>query len=153
MKRYHLVNIQHVGWSSDAFINWLTQNSINIASQVAMLGGNIAGSIINEGGFSSNLGGNIGLNSAQTILGLIGQFHSASILPNIQGSQPTGDVIWGANRNKFTFRQMRVKNENLKIIDDYFSTFGYKINEVKIPNVTGRTNWNYVKTIDCNLLR
>ena len=25
-----------------------------------------------------------------------------------------------------------------------------KVNEVKIPNTTGRTNWNYVKTIDCN---
>ena len=28
--------------------------------------------------------------------------------------------------------------------------FGYKIARVKIPNVTGRQNWNYVKTIDCN---
>jgi hypothetical protein len=28
--------------------------------------------------------------------------------------------------------------------------FGYKVNEVKIPNTEGRTNWNYVKTIDCN---
>lgn len=28
--------------------------------------------------------------------------------------------------------------------------FGYKIARVKVPNVTGRQNWNYVKTIDCN---
>jgi hypothetical protein len=27
--------------------------------------------------------------------------------------------------------------------------FGYKINRVKVPNVTGRYNWNYVKTIGC----
>ena len=27
---------------------------------------------------------------------------------------------------------------------------GYKINRVKSPNITGRTNWNYVKTINCN---
>ena len=26
------------------------------------------------------------------------------------------------------------------------------LQEVKIPNVTGRTNWNYVKTIDANIL-
>ena len=28
--------------------------------------------------------------------------------------------------------------------------FGYKINRVKVPNITGRSNWNYVKTINCN---
>ena len=28
--------------------------------------------------------------------------------------------------------------------------FGYKVNLVKVPNITGRQNWNYVKTINCN---
>ena len=28
--------------------------------------------------------------------------------------------------------------------------FGYKVNKLKVPNITGRENWNYVKTIDCN---
>jgi hypothetical protein len=27
--------------------------------------------------------------------------------------------------------------------------FGYKVNRVKVPNITGRRNWNYVKTIGC----
>lgn len=30
--------------------------------------------------------------------------------------------------------------------------YGYKVNNVKLPNITGRRNWNYVKTLDCNLL-
>ena len=38
------------------------------------------------------------------------------------------------------------------IIDNYFSMFGYKTNKVKLPNLNNRTNWNYVKTINCNLL-
>ena len=45
---------------------------------------------------------------------------------------------------------MSIKNEYARIIDRYFSLFGYKVNDVKLPNITGRTNWNYVKTIDCN---
>ena len=24
--------------------------------------------------------------------------------------------------------------------------YGYKVTEIKIPNITGRQNWNYVKT-------
>lgn len=55
-------------------------------------------------------------------------------------------------RNGFSFYKMSIKKEYAKIIDDFFSMFGYKVNEVKIPNVTGRQNWNYVKTIDANIL-
>lgn len=55
-------------------------------------------------------------------------------------------------RNGFSFYKMTIKQEYAKIIDDFFSMFGYKVNEVKIPNVTGRQNWNYVKTIDANIL-
>lgn len=46
---------------------------------------------------------------------------------------------------------MNIKQEYAKIIDNFFNMFGYKINEVKIPNITGRPNWNFVKTIDCNI--
>lgn len=55
-------------------------------------------------------------------------------------------------RNGFSFYKMSIKQEYAKIIDDFFSMFGYKVNEVKIPNVTGRQNWNYVKTVDANIL-
>ena len=30
--------------------------------------------------------------------------------------------------------------------------YGYKVNSLKVPNITGRTNWNYVKTINANIL-
>lgn len=46
---------------------------------------------------------------------------------------------------------MSIKEEFARIIDDFFSMFGYKTNKVKIPNLTGRQNWNYIKTIDCNI--
>ena len=46
---------------------------------------------------------------------------------------------------------MTVRNETAKIIDGYFDMFGYKVNTLKLPNITGRTNWNYVKTIGANI--
>ena len=33
----------------------------------------------------------------------------------------------------------------MQIIDDYFSRYGYQINRVKLPNITGRTYWNYIE--------
>ena len=45
---------------------------------------------------------------------------------------------------------MSIKEEMAQCIDKYFDIFGYKVNIVKTPNITGRTNWNFVKTIECN---
>jgi hypothetical protein len=45
---------------------------------------------------------------------------------------------------------MSIKQEYAVILDKYMDMFGYKVNNVKIPNITGRVNWNFVKTIDCN---
>ena len=49
------------------------------------------------------------------------------------------------------FTRYNIKAQFAKRIDDYFSMYGYKTNSLKIPNITGRTNWNYVKTINCNI--
>ena len=37
--------------------------------------------------------------------------------------------------------------EYARIIDEYFTAFGYKVCRIKKPNITGRPSWNYVKTI------
>ena len=39
-----------------------------------------------------------------------------------------------------------------KIIDGYFSMFGYKVNTLKVPNVAHRQNWWYTKTIGANII-
>ena len=46
---------------------------------------------------------------------------------------------------------MCLKAEYARIIDNFFTMFGYKVNVVKVPQITGRRYWNYVKTIDCNI--
>lgn len=109
-------------WSSDAFTNWLTQNGINMVVGAGLLAGGIATAIATGGATIPILAG-AGLSVAGAIGNTIGQFRSASLSPNINGGQPTGDVIWACNRNKFSFREMRVKTEYLKIIDDYFTRF------------------------------
>ena len=53
--------------------------------------------------------------------------------------------------NRLHAYRMGITSEYAKIIDDYFSAYGYKVNTIKVPNITGRTNWNYVKTIECNI--
>lgn len=132
-------------WSSDAFTNWLTQNSVNLATSLAMTAGGIALSVATMGTATPAVVGAMALSTAGTVANTIGQFRQASLLPNISGGQATGDVVWASNRNLFTFRQMRVKTEYLRIIDDYFTRFGYSIKRLEMPNISGRANWNYVE--------
>lgn len=118
-------------WSTDAFTNWLTQNAVNI-------GTNIVGTAIGVAtGNVPTVAGNIA--------SLIGQFHNASLLPSIEGGQNTGDVNYSAKNNTFNFYNYHCKPEYMKIIDDYFTRFGYKINNLELPNIVGRSNWNYVE--------
>ena len=118
-------------WASDAFINWLTANAVNISSNIVSTG-------------ASLVTGNIGT-VAGNIAGLIGQFYQASLLPSITGGNNTGDVNFSSGKNTFIIYHMRAKTEYLKIIDDYFTRFGYAIKKLEMPNIVGRKYWNYVE--------
>lgn len=131
-------------WSSDAFVNWLTQNSVNMAVSLGLTAGSIATTIATGGTTLPVLAGAT-TTVANTASNQIGQFYQASLLPNISGGQANGDIIWTANRNRFSFRQMRAKTEYMKIIDDYFTRFGYAVRKLETPNITGRKCWNYVE--------
>lgn len=44
-----------------------------------------------------------------------------------------------------------IKPEYRKKLSDFFNMFGYKVNEVKMPNFHTRQNWNYIQTLSCNI--
>lgn len=45
----------------------------------------------------------------------------------------------------------QIKAEYRKKLSHFFKMFGYKINELKIPNFHTRQNWNYIQTSSCNI--
>lgn len=51
----------------------------------------------------------------------------------------------------YTCYQMTIKNAHARIIDEYFSRFGYASHLIKVPNLNARQNWTYVKTIGCEI--
>lgn len=75
----------------------------------------------------------------------IGKYSESKLLPNIQGGQATGDILWSVGNISFIFRQLRADNQSMKIIDDYFTKYGYAIKSLQSPNITGRRYWNYLE--------
>lgn len=124
-------------WSSDAFTNWITQNGINITTNILLSTVGIA--------LAPATGGASVLATAGIVANTIGQFRNASLMPSLQGGNNTGDITMSTVTNKFALHHMRAKTEYLKIIDDYFTRYGYKTNTVKVPNITGRQYWNYIE--------
>ena len=137
-------------WASDYYTNWMAQNAGNINTGVVSsiatrgLGFETASLFNNPLGM---IGAGIGV--ATSIAGTIAEVERAKIIPDqARGNTNSGDMLTGA-KTYFYCNCMSVRAENASIIDDYFSMFGYKVNSVKVPNVTGRRNWNYVKTVGC----
>jgi hypothetical protein len=64
----------------------------------------------------------------------------------------SGDITFSQKESGFTWRKMSIRAEYARMIDDYFTMFGYKTNRLKVPNINGRANWNYVKTKGCNII-
>ena len=166
-----------LSWVSDYYLNWQAQNGKNIAIQTGLsaLGFAVGAGQgidaarhahgvetavergyfpwqekmeVNPGGLLSNV-----INFASSVANTQNAIRNAKMVPpQAQGNSQIGNLQFALNQCKFTFYKMSVKAEVARCIDNYFSMFGYKTNRMKTPNITGRSNWNYVKTIGCNIV-
>lgn len=103
-------------------------------------GGGITGAAING---SSNI-----LNDT---INLVAQVKTASTQPNHARGQQSSSVFCAMGYQGFHYMTYRIQGQFARIIDDFFSMFGYKTNRLKVPNRNGRKSWNYVKTCGCTL--
>ena len=129
-------------WGSSGVTEWLNNNLfsslINIGgSAVKMIGSSGASAVSGDTPTSTAINSAIGLVKSPFEPG------------NVHGGV-TGDILIGNiyGRNIHIMIK-RITEEYAKVIDEYFSMYGYATNRVKIPNRSSRPYWNYVKTIGC----
>jgi hypothetical protein len=153
-----------VSWNSDYYLNWQAQNGIKSgynaeANYITDFGK--AGEAVSSGKDQVTTG-NI-LEGAARTLSWVGRSvsslmtevsggYTASITPDQTKGQTNGDMNFSYGRMCFTEYDMSIKAEVARSIDNYFSMFGYRTDKMKVPNITGRANWNYVKTMGCNVI-
>ena len=142
-------------WTSDVYTNWLTQNSVNIGLNIASGLGQIIGGTavaVASGGLGMAVGGSQIIGGVGAITNQLTQIHQMSFTPpQSRGNVNCGDVITADTQNTFHFYDMCIKDEYIKIIDEYFTMFGYKTNRVKVPFKNHRERFWYTKTIDVNI--
>lgn len=147
-----------VSWVSDYYLNWQAKNGWNGAMKQA-------GKLMNfqyesgkdnpiekMGEFLGTVGSYVGAEISaigNTISGSMGQ--AERVPDSVSGDPTNGDFTFSVNKCKFTLYKMSVRYEVAKIVDDYFSAYGYKVSTWKVPNFTGRSNWNFVKLNQVNV--
>lgn len=132
-------------WEGDVYTNWLTQNSVNIGVNVATSTAGIISSVA-TGNVATGVSGVLGIAST------LGSIYEHSRIPNqVYGNQNSGDVTYSDGESTFTLYRRTIKYEYAKIIDDFFTMYGYKVNRLATPNIHKRANWDYMKCIDVNI--
>lgn len=160
-------------WSTDIFKAYIAQNSGKLLAGAVNLGidtvQGIAGGITQgvqgaalayatggvlgvgqiAGGTSSTF--NTVVDTAQNVISTIGNMHDIKILPPQAHGNDTSSLNVAMKVKGFEVFRCHINSETARIIDNYFDMFGYAVKTVKMPNLTGRKNWNFVKTVNCSV--
>jgi hypothetical protein len=130
-------------WSNDTFTNWLSQNAGSLglaatASTASIIAGAAAGNPLMIGGGIAG------------IISQIAQVAQHHLMPDqMNGSLNSASANVAKSWNDFYFHARTIKAEYARIIDEFFTAYGYKVNRIKVPNTytTGR-DFNYVQCAD-----
>lgn len=153
-----LTGFPSCAWDADVYKLWLAQNQnqqqhATDTATLTMTGGALTALVSASMG---NVGGAVGgagafIAGAQQIGALNAQKADMSIQPPQSRGAFSTNVNTGAGKQTFTFIWKGVTPEQGKIIDDYFTMYGYKLHEVRTPNINARPCFTYVKTVGCHI--
>lgn len=159
-----LGNYPQCTWQNNVYANWLAAQSIRwgytqdrAIFDTAMGSLGVAASVASGNQVAAGAAGTFTANAVSSLYHINStmaeekEVHSI-IPPAIKGSIGSGYTNVSLYRYGFILEQKTIKAEIARSIDEYLSAFGYRVNRVKVPNITGRPSWNYVKTIDAKVI-
>lgn len=131
-------------WSGDAFKAYLAQNS---SADLISMGTNLASMALS--GATGNYGAAVG--AAGNIVAMGQRLSYQSQSGKTQHGSRGSNTMYSMDKMDFYFYKRSIKSDYAKMIDDYFTRYGYKVNRLKRPNITGRNSFNYVKTTEATI--
>ena len=165
-----------LSWNNDYYLNWLAQNDGLMQLEIRQWGRDMVygvGSTV-LGSFANGLkSGDGSMNFAvpymasqavQTevayayegmnlIDSISEDIKAQKVVPDsVSGNLGAGDLAFSIFGSVgFKFFNYQVRKEIAIKVDRYFDMFGYRVNEIKVPNTKSRRYWNYLQTIGINI--
>lgn len=94
---------------------------------------------------------NSSIDYSQAVATLDAQLYDISTLPPQAHSIDTSTMALAAGIKGFELYYCYVNSESARIIDNYFSMYGYHVAKIKLPEFHSRKSWNFIKTVDCSV--
>lgn len=153
-----LGNFPSCAWDSDVYKLWLAQNQ-NVRTSSALTSGlgllGAAGVTIGAVA-TGNIGGAIGglagaFASMQQVSQQLAQQRDMAIQPPQAKGSFSANVNITTKSHTFSFYHKSITSERARVIDGYFTMYGYKVNRVMTPTLKRRENFTYIKTVGCTI--
>lgn len=141
-------NFPVCAYNIDSFKAYIAQNSNRIFSDVAVgvisLGAGIGQAVATKG----LIGANSVTGGLQSVLSTVSAIEDKRTLPPQAKGTQSSNINFAMGEKGFHIYKCHVRYEFARIIDDFFTMYGYATHRVKVPNISARPRWNYVKTND-----
>lgn len=138
------------------------KTGIDMVGNAGNVAGGMAGKKVGAGDIASGYAGAVNqgtdlisqaVNHEFYIKQQMAQIEKQQLLPdNATMSSSNATLLGYGLFNQNVFTSYSIKRQFAERIDKYFDMYGYETNTLKIPNLNNRPNWNYVKTINANLV-
>lgn len=145
-------------WSEDSFSKWWTQNKDSYNASIISGAISLFGSTLLSfatGGSAAPLLAGATLKGVNNIIQGLSTYTTAQNTPDQLGGQAfVSSLRTSQKRIGFYFYDMGVEMSKAKMIDNFFSMYGYAIKQTKTPNIRKdnvvlRPHWNFIKTSNC----
>lgn len=140
----------------DQYKAWVAQMTsgggwVSVAGKVAKTAAAIGAGALTGGpvGALAASGGVMSL--ASEALNLIQDNIKYDAMPDAVQGTANSSILLGINDKRFVIYHRQITPEYAKVIDDYFTAFGYRVNVVKTPSMANRPKFTYVQTYKCSI--
>lgn len=140
-----------VPYATDSFQAWLSQTALPNTESNAMkvIGNGILGAMIPA------VAPAMLISSASTILSSVSELVTGGLKSTREAPRQEGDIqsnlAVSMGLLTYLFQNKHVKLEQAKIIDEYFTRFGYKRNRTYAPSRMTRKEFTYLKTVGADV--
>lgn len=136
-------------WLNDAYEAWVAQQSVPLAlSAVGSIGSGFVSGLATGNLPAAFVGA--GMAGIGAVTNVLSEKYQASIAADqFHGTNSGGNVNFALSFLDFYAGRRSVNAQFARIIDDYFSMFGYAQKCIMVPPKHNRAQWTYVKTIGC----
>lgn len=135
-------------WNYDSYKAWQAQNAIPTIIKTGLgLAGILAAPL--TGGTSLAL---TALSGASLAGSALSQTQQASTKADVcKGNISSGNVNFSHHEMQYYSGRARITEQQAKVIDDYFTQYGYRVNRLGTPSIHNRPHYTYVKTLGCKV--